>query len=454
MKAFQYIFIVILFGTVLLSGCANSDDVATPEIHFHEATATITLEELYDKATTEIQQYTDNDILEAYVSSSDEGGTFYKSVSLQNREGTLGFSIPVDMYNINTYMNPGRKVYIYLQDFYFAVNHSSLVIGGLYQENNVGRMRPQDFYKKVFPSKEVVSEEELKQNVTLAQLRNNSYINILVEIENVQFDDNAVGKPFYDPNSFNIGGATNHRMTDATTTTMIFRTSAYASFASRIVPPNSGSIRGVLTKYNNDFQFMARTFNDLKLDQPRNRESTVIGGDDMIFNTTINEDFESFTVSSSNQTSFPQYGNDYSYGERYWAVRSFDNNKYIQLTSFGNNTLTKSYFIVPVQFNGNNTLSFKTKDGYYNGNVLNVYFVTADDYIYGEFIDPITNGFTNITSQFVYSTGTTNGYADTFVASGIYSFPNNITGNGYVVFEYSGSETVTTTIQIDDIKFE
>src|SRR5690554_5766507 len=100
MKAFQYIFIVILFGTALLSGCANSDDVATPEIHFHEATATITLEELYGKATTEIQQYTDNDILEAYVSSSDEGGTFYKSVSLQNREGTLGCSIPVDMYKI------------------------------------------------------------------------------------------------------------------------------------------------------------------------------------------------------------------------------------------------------------------------------------------------------------------------------------------------------------------
>src|SRR5690554_4817969 len=416
MKAFQYIFIVILFGTVSLSGCANSDDVAAPEIHFHEATATITLEELYGKATTEIQQYTDNDILEAYVSSSDEGGTFYKSVSLQNREGTLGFSIPVDMYNINTYMNPGRKVYIYLQDLYFAVNHSSLVIGGLYQENNVGRMRPQDFYKKVFPSKEVVSEEELKQNVNLAQLRNNRYINILVEIENVQFDDNAVGKPFYDPNSFNIGGATNHRMTDATTTTMIFRTSAYASFASRIVPSNSGSIRGVLTKYNNDFQFMARTFNDLKLDQPRNRESTAIGGDDMVFNTT--------------------------------------NNEYIHLTTIGNNTLTKSYFIVPVQFNGNNTLSFKTKDGYYNGNVLNVYFVTADDYIYGEFIDPITNGFTNITSQFVYSTGTIDGYADIFVPSGIYSFPGNITGNGYVVFEYSGSETVTTTIQIDDIKFE
>src|SRR5690554_7933103 len=102
MKAFQYIFIVILFGTVSLSGCANSDGVAAPEIHFHEATATITLEELYDKATNEIQQYTENDILKAYVSSSDEGGAFYKSGSLQNREGTLGLSIPGDVYHLKT----------------------------------------------------------------------------------------------------------------------------------------------------------------------------------------------------------------------------------------------------------------------------------------------------------------------------------------------------------------
>lgn len=453
MKTFQYIFIVLVLSTTFISGCANSDDVTAPEIQFHEAVATITLEELYNKATTEIQHYTDNDVLEAYVSSSDEGGTFYKSVSLQNREGTLGFSIPVDMYNIHTYINPGRKVYIYLQDTYFAINHSSLVIGDLYQENNVGRMRPPDFYKKIFPSKEVLSEEELKQTVTLAQLKNNQYINILVEIENVQFDDTAVGKPFYDPDGFNIGGATNHKLTDATGS-MIFRTSAYASFATKIVPPNSGNIRGVLNKYNNDFQFMARTFDDLKLNQPRNRESTAIGGDAMIFNVIINEDFESYTVSDSSQTSFPEYGNDYSFGGRYWAVRSFDHNKYIQLTSFGNNTLTKSYFIIPVYFNGNNTLSFKTKDGYYNGNVLSVYFISENDYTYGDFIDPATSGFTNITNQFTYSTGTTNGYADLFVGSGIYSFPSNTTGNGYIVFEYSGSETVTTTIQIDEIKFE
>lgn len=451
MKSIQYI--LLIFITSLFFSCANSDDVAAPDLEFHNATATITLEELYAKASSDIQRYTDDDILEAYVASSDEGSTFYKSVSLQNREGSLGFSIPVDMYNIHTYMNPGRKVYVYLKDLYFIINHGALIVGDVYQESSVGRLRPQDFYKKVFPSAELINEEELLQKVTLQQLKNNRFINVLVEIEEVQFDDNALGKPFFDPEAFNIGGATNHRIID-NTGNMIFRTSSFASFASKIVPPNSGVIRGVLNKFNNDFQFMARTYNDLRLNQPRNRASTAIGGENMVFLSTVDEDFESYSVTSSNQTSFASYGNDYSHGGRYWAVRSFENNKYIQLTSFGNNTLTKSYFIVPVQFNTNNRLSFQTKDGYYNGDVLNVYYVSENDYTYGEFIDPSTNGFNNITNQFTYSTGTTNGYAANFVDSGIYSFPDDLFGNGYIIFEYSSSGSVTTTVQIDRIKFE
>src|SRR5690606_17346578 len=143
MKAFKYTFTIIAAAlTLLTTGCANSDDVSAPEIKFYEATETITLDELYQKANTTVQQYTEDDILAAYVSSTDEGGTFYKSVSLQNLEGTKGFSISVDMYNIVNHVNPGRKVYIKLKDMYFSIVHGSLVLGDLYQETSVGRMTP------------------------------------------------------------------------------------------------------------------------------------------------------------------------------------------------------------------------------------------------------------------------------------------------------------------------
>lgn len=451
MKALKYTFATLaLVATLATTGCANSDDATAPTLEYHQATATITLEELYAKANTTLQQYSENDILEAYVSSNDEGGTFYKSVSLQNLEGTKGLSISVDMYNIVNHIGPGRKVYIYLKDMYFSIVHGSLVLGDIYEETSVGRMRPQDFYKKVFASNVVIPESELMKTITLADLKNDNYINTLVEIDQVQFDDAAIGKTYYDPANV-LGGATNHNIVDATGT-MIFRTSEFAKFATAVVPENNGKIRGVLTKFNSDYQFMVRIINDVQLTNPRVRPVTAIGGTNMVFTPTVNENFESFEVAATAST-FPQYGNDYTFGGRYWAVKTFQSNKYIQLTAFGNSAeTTKSYFIVPVQFNGNNSMSFDTKDGYYNGNVLNVYYVSANNYTYGDYIN--TAGFTNITSQFAYSTGTTTGYAANFTPSGNYQFPSSVTGNGYIVFEYSGSKTVTSTIQIDNIKFQ
>lgn len=301
MKAFKYTFAALALSAGLLTSCANSDDVSAPNIEYREETATITLDELYAKANTTVQQYTENDILEAYVSSSDEGGTFYKSVSLQNLDGSKGFSISVDMYNINNYTNPGRRVFVHLQDLYFSIVNGSLVIGDLYQETSVGRMRPQDFYKKVFPSATVVKEEDFVKKVTLAQLKNDNYINVLVEIDQVQFADNAVNKPFYDPTNV-LGGATNHNIEDASGA-MIFRTSEFARFASRIVPKNSGKIRGVLTKFNSDYQFMARTFSDIQLTEERIGESEPENPEEptnLYFTGSDFNDWTAFTSSINN----------------------------------------------------------------------------------------------------------------------------------------------------------
>jgi hypothetical protein len=51
----------------------------------------------------------------------------------------------------------------------------------------------------------------------------------------------------------------------------------------------------------------------------------------------------------------------------------------------------------------------------------------------------------------VISSGTLTGYATNFTNSGDYIIPANLTGNGFFLFEYSGSSTITTTIEIDDI---
>jgi hypothetical protein len=195
---------------------------------------------------------------------------------------------------------------------------------------------------------------------------------------------------------------------------------------------------------------MIRTINDVNLTDTRLAIdlNPPIGGSAIVYDATLNEPFTSYTT--TNQQIFPKYINDAAVGSRYWQVKTFSGNKYIQMSSFGGTPeANRSLFIVPVNMTTANTLSFKTKDGFNNGAVLKVYYTT--NYVPGTQISSAT--LNNITSSFTIASGTVTGYATNFTNSGTYTIPASVTGNGFFVFEYvgNGSGGATTTMQIDDI---
>jgi len=204
-----------------------------------------------------------------------------------------------------------------------------------------------------------------------------------------------------------------------------------------------------MTKYNSDYQFMIRTLNDVDLTGDRLAIDLYppLGGTGIVYDATLNEPFTSYTA--TNQQVFPKYINDAAIGSKYWQVKTFSSNKYIQMSSFGGTPeANRTLFIVPVNMTSANTLSFKTKDGFNNGAVLKVYYTT--NYVPGTQITSAT--LVDITSSFTIATGTTTGYATNFTNSGTYNIPASVTGNGFFVFEYVGNGSgTTTTMQIDDI---
>jgi hypothetical protein len=227
-------------------------------------------------ATSNIQQFGpayDNDIIEAIVTSSDEGGNFYKSISLMSLDGTKGFSMPLDDYNLYTKYEPGSKVFIKLKGNFIQYNNttSTVEIGSNYQ-GKVGRISG-IFYKDVVKRscEDNVGEDNIVNHITIAQANNNSYINKLVEFDNVQFTDASIGHTYFDKdlNPVSTFTATNHLIRDADGNKIIVRVSQYANFSGNQVPSGNGKIRGVLTKYNGDYQFMIRTEADVKLTNPR-----------------------------------------------------------------------------------------------------------------------------------------------------------------------------------------
>lgn len=382
--------------------------------------------------------YTADDIIEAYVTSSDETGNFYNSISFQtiptNNSVPVGFSVSVDLKSATEGFIPGRKVYIKLKGLYVGNQFGSLKIGSLY-ENEIGRIASYDWKNHLFLSSTIVAENTFVRTLTLTQAATDININTLVEIDNVQFADESLARTYYDKD--NGGFATNHNIIDVNGGIPRFlRVSEFALFSSKSIPAGKGKIRGIMSRYKDDYQFLVRSDADVKLINPRNYN----------FSASFTENFESYAAS---QKAFPNYLNFDISGTKKWLIKP---GNFLEMSSFGGSyEKNKTYFMVPVNMTDANTFTFQIKAAFYNGSTLKIYRST--NFNPGTKISDAT--LADITSSFVLPNANTSSFA----SAGTYTIPTNVTGNGYFIFEYSGTNNpsgtagpvLTTTIQIDNI---
>lgn len=434
----------LLALTLNLSGCAETD-FNEPANDCVETTWIKTKEvsQIVAMATATPTKYIADDVIEAYVTSNDERGNFYKTVTLQTLPTTalpnpVGIVITIDKEGLfGKRFTPGRKVTIHLKDMYYAIVDGSLKLGDLFEGNQVGRIAEGDIDKFVFPACDInVDESEMVRTLPISTAITNANLNTLIELDNVEFADASLGRTLYDVDSG--GGATNHVVIDKTTgANTILRVSSFAAFAGKKVPSGSGKIRGVLTKFGSTFQFMVRDFSDFKLTSPR--PYNFIGAQ--------TENFESFAI---NQLNMPKYVNLPVEGTKSWLVKTSTGfTKYLEMSSFGGTVeKNRTLFLMPVDFTAASTLAFQIRTQFFNGSCFRVYYTT--NYVPGEKISSAT--LYDISSSFAIPTANTT----PFVNAGTYNIPVNVTGNGFFVFEYVGSSLtsgpiVTTTIQLDNI---
>ena len=437
--------LLVAFTTLVMSGCSESDKnytAGTPAIQTSELTTTKSVADINTLAVgvgSTPTLYTNEDIIEAYVTSSDAAGNFYKSISFQSiptdSSAPIGFSVSVDksMLFVDGF-SPGRKVYIKLKGLYYATIYGSMQIGvaDATQTTGMAGISKSDLGLYLFPSSTIVSEETMVRHMSLATaVATDANLNTLIEIDNTQFADNSLARTYFDINSG--GFATNHDIVDAVLggTTRFCRISQYASFSYKNVPAGRGSIRGVMTKYNSDYQFIVRQESDFKLTSNRTYN----------FNASLSENFASFAVG---QVAFPNYINFAKKGTKKWLIKAGA----LEMSAFGGALeQNKSYFIVPVDMSAANTFSFSISQAFYNGLTLKIYRST--DFLPGMNINNAT--LYDITTSFNLPTANSG-----FVSAGVYNIPTTVTGNGYFIFEYTGTNISTgpvlsTTVDIDNI---
>jgi len=434
----------IAFVSGLTTSCITDDDYSVPTLQCVDTTLEKTKEVSQIPASATVTQYLNDDVIEAYVTSSDEGGNFFKSISMQTLDGSKAFSVPVDVTSSFINFEPGRKVLIKMKDLYTDISNGGMRIGGIFVNSSnvpsVGRLS-ESLYKTVLNrSCTVVPESSLLKTVTIAEAKNDAIINTLIEIDNVQFSDAAITTTYYDPNN-DLGGATNHLLVDADGNTLIFRTSSFANFAGKPVAPGRGKVRGVMTKFGSDYQFVARTESDIQLTGER-------------LLPLFSENFEGIASTGNNQfIALPGWSNvSINGGAERWEARIFSGNKYAQISAFGTSENNMEAHLITSGINLDNStnefLRFGYKTGFANGIALTVWYSTNYD---GSGTAAAINAATWTQFNVPLNVQDTS-YATNFYSSGNIDL-SGINGTVYVAFRYVGSSSgVTTTYQVDNIE--
>lgn len=445
MKNYTFQFFLLMISLVVFGACANNDE-EIPKLSCNQPDIPVnkTVANVQDAAAEIVAQYPYDDVIEAYVVSSDENGNFFKTISFQTlataTTSAVGFSVPIDATNLYVDYRVGNKVYVKLKNQYIDLYYGGLRIGGLYvnafNQGGVGRLSQNDYKKVLLASCTNMKEEQLVRSIGLGEI-NDSHLNTLIELSNVQFTEPAIGRHYFEETN-NVGGATNWNLVDKNGNQLIFRTSSFADFSKSIVPNGSGKVRGVLTKYATDYQLMARKETDIKMLGKRNIPFFI-------------EDFQS--VADGSNLSLPGWSNIIEAGAIVWKGGISSTNGYAEFAITGTKVVSNIVWLISpkidMDLHSNESLSFRTAQDHLDVNsalnTLQVYISTNFD---GLHISTAT--WIPVSARIPTQATPWN----EFIGSGAIDL-SSYTGKINVAFKYIGSGkdlALDGTFQVDDVQ--
>jgi len=249
----------ILYLLVIMLGCisCNREYMAPPlsAPEYKGPNSNVTISQLKSKfADIKAPKLVEEAlILRAVVVGNDESGNIYKQLFIQDE--TAGINIGIDQNSIYTSYRVGQEIFLNLKGLYIVKYGEELQIG--YGDSNANRISWERFKDHCALQGWPDAGKAMPKVVELSNL-NASMVNTLVRIEQVVFSNG--GK-----NAFTLGdNTTNEQIKDAKGSSLDVRTSSFSTFAKDILPKGTGTLEGILSRYNGTWQFYIRTKEDIK----------------------------------------------------------------------------------------------------------------------------------------------------------------------------------------------
>lgn len=269
-KLFSVLVVILACGA--FSSCIKKDfetppDPALTDPDLHANTTIAALKEMDSLAGIPIR-IVDDLVISGIVVADDKSGNFYKELVIQDETG--GISIQIDQSDYYKDFPVGRRVFIKLRDLWLGEYHHLIQLGGYYTTSgtyfNIERI-PQtlvsqhiikgSYYHTVTPV--VTSIFNLSKDV-------NKYQNMLVQVEDVEFQDvpgsSYINLPYANgPNLADV----NMVIEDCCNNELELRTSDFADFGYQLTPAGKGSMTGIFQIYDSYNQIKIRDLSDVKM---------------------------------------------------------------------------------------------------------------------------------------------------------------------------------------------
>ena len=181
------------------------------------------------------------------VTADEQSGNLYKTIFIQDRN--TGKAIEL-LLNTSSAARIGDSVRVFLDKNIMVNNYHNLpqLVG------KDGKGFNPDGHLIIYPYNKPIEPA----TVTIADIKTGNYTAGLVRLENVEFVDQGLA-------FCNVGENTNRTLKDATGELLV-RTSNYANFAYDLMPVGPGSLVAIASVYNNDWQLLIRSKNELKFE--------------------------------------------------------------------------------------------------------------------------------------------------------------------------------------------
>lgn len=263
-----------------LTSCENYDDPVTGNAYGNNSipeARTISIAALKEKYNdfidTSIDTYTtieDETRIEGVIIGDDESGNIYKQLVVGDETGAIVVS--VNATGLYAFCPVGQKVVIDCKGLQIGSYRKLAQIGSTF-EGKIGRMpeyvwkkhvrlinEPQLFYDELKPF-EISSADDLaginmKQAPLLVKFKDVSFPNADGTVKYSPEEDVANPKLSFVERDINYANGTKSKA--------VAHTSIYANFSDELLPMGTLNLTGILTRFNDSWQLIIRTVNDVK----------------------------------------------------------------------------------------------------------------------------------------------------------------------------------------------